>query len=146
MTLNEIGAQLKTLLGIAEKSAVASTELADLRAALTTSEADLAAANKTISDLTAKLSEKEAALTAKAAEVDTAKASIETEVETRAAAKAAQIVASQGAPPLANQPTNTPGAPVGVLESYDAITDPKEKEAFRRKNWNALWSAVKAAK
>ena len=94
-----------------------SNELAQAKAAL---DSEKARADKAESDLAASVESHAKALADK-----------EAEVESRAAQRAAEIVASQGVPPIAIVPSGPSG---GLTEQLEAITDPVKRAQFIKRN------------
>ena len=126
-------------------NAALASQVAELSAnepeALKVLQAELDGANAKLS----KLTETEAALLAVTAERDQLKAgadSLKKSVDAEAAAKAASIVASQGAKtPVAAEKSNGPAANREELTAQlAAITDPSKRCAFIKANSSALFT------
>ena len=74
-------------------------------------------------------------------ELDAAKKELEA-TPVKISQKAQEITASQGQPPVATAPAATPaGGASGVAEQWQAITDPRAKTAFYKKNKAAIDAA-----
>jgi chromosome segregation ATPase len=130
----------------------------DLKAALEANAADttkaaediqaqLVTANKTVESLTAEVSTSKAALEKATADLAEATKKLENpaeQVAKLAAQKAAEITAAQGQPAIQTAAAGTPdGSASGVIEQWQAISDPREKTAFWKKNQKAIEAAWK---
>lgn len=128
---------LAKLDALAEKLTVLEAANKDLQVKLSTAENKLGEASKTIMTLEAKTTEAEK----KAADE---KVKLEAEAKKIAAAKALEITAGQGQPPIGSTAGTASGGG-DVLAQYNAIQDPREKMEFYRKNkaaYDAQWAAA----
>jgi len=139
----------------------ANAEIARLESELTSAQAKLtelaASEPEALKALQAELGESTGKLTAAEAELASVKASLATaekerdefkakqatvdvEVEKQASAKAAEITASQGVPPI---PAKPEASSADLAAQLALISDPVKRADFIRKNRSALFSTLK---
>lgn len=139
----------------------ANAEIARLESELTAAQAKLselaASEPEALKALQAELTESASKLTASEAELSTVKASlasiqaerdelkskqatVDEQVEKQASAKAAEITASQGVPPVPSKPEASAG---DLAAQLALISDPVKRADFIRKNRSALFATLK---
>jgi hypothetical protein len=156
MTLNEFLTKAGNLLGLAEKNLTAESDLTKCRADLAAKISELEQSNAQVVTLTTDLAARttelastKATLIAAQAEVTTLKATIadpKGEIEKRASAKALEITAGQGQPPVGVTSTTAPGATSSgdaLVAQLQGITNPVERVEFYRKNKAAIDAAYR---
>jgi chromosome segregation ATPase len=113
-------------------------------------QAQLSASARCITDLTADRDGIKAELAKAQADLTAANeklANPSAEVVKIASAKAAEITAAQGQPPISGTPAGTPaGGAGGIVEQWQSIQNPREKTAFYRANEKAILAAWKPAR
>jgi chromosome segregation ATPase len=125
------------------------TNNSEIAAQLEKVQGELTAANTSLAARTTELSSAKASLLAAQAEVTTLKATIadpKGEIEKRASAKALEITAGQGQPPVGVTSTSSPGATSSgdaLLAQLQGITNPVERVEFYRKNKAAIDAAYR---
>lgn len=123
--------------------ATAKTQVSELAAnepeALKALQSSLEEANAKL-EATEKLTESLAAVTKERDELKSAADSLKASVDAESARKAAEIVASQGAPPANTEVTKQPS---DVAEQLAVITDPAKRAAFIKANYSALFQTIK---
>jgi septal ring factor EnvC (AmiA/AmiB activator) len=143
MNFGQFLAKAERLLGLAEKGldSTAIKEIDTLKADLAREQENTKALNETVAsltkentDLTAKVSKMEADATALIAAHTAALEAKEKEVDGRASAKALEIAAAQGIPPVKEPANDNPQAGAETYESVQAQmaaeTDPEKKAAL----------------
>jgi septal ring factor EnvC (AmiA/AmiB activator) len=156
MTLNEFLTKAGNLLGLAEKNLTAESDLTKARADLASKTSELEQSNAQVVTLTADLAARttelastKATLIAAQSEVTTLKATIadpKGEIEKRASAKALEITAGQGQPPVGVTAASSPGATSSgdaLIAQMEAINHPAERVEFYRKNKAAIDAAYR---
>lgn len=119
-----------------------SNDLSAAQAELTAERDTVATQAQSISDLQAQIAtltaERDSSaegLTQAQAQIETLQAEVQT-TQASASAKAAEILASAGVPPLEN--VDNAGSQLSIREQYNALKTPAERQSFREKNWNQL--------
>jgi len=123
----------KQLAEVQETNKTLGQDIVSLREQLATANQAVETGKTELTRLATEIEAKDKAIQTATAEIKTLKEAVAT-AEKSASAKAADIIASQGCPPVAGLNVPVPTSPADLMAEFQRITDPKTKTEFYRKH------------